>query len=68
MHTLQEMTPKDADAFKGATMKQITDSMIILELELHKIGLIRRSMMAAGSKVFIPTEHGIEHYTPHSMC
>lgn len=67
MRSLQEMSPKDAGAFKGATMKQITDAMVILELELHHLSIIRRSMIAYGSKTFEPTEHGIAAYVPHSV-
>ena len=65
MKSVEEMSPKEADAFKGASMDQILEAMVILEYELHKISLIRRSMMATGSKVFLPEEHGIKKYIPH---
>ena len=67
MKTLQEINPKDADSFKGATLDEVTNAMVILELELHKLSLIRRSMLAYGSKIFEPTEHGIAAYVPHSV-
>ena len=68
MQTLQDLSPKEADAFTGSTMDEVTTAMVILEYELHKLSLIRRAMMAKGSMTFEPTEHGIDPWLPHSMC
>jgi hypothetical protein len=67
MLNVQDLDPKEADAYRGASMEQILQAMTILEYELSKLQLIRRAMMSTGSGIFDPVDHGINRYIPHGV-